>query len=819
MKRTILISVVIAMSTFTATTFINGTINSTQAETHLCESESYKCKYGVHNENEFDTDCREANNHELYMKIESRVTDTINGTHTVRFSVIVKDTVKFSAISLNAGSYFELTNFPLDTGVNYLPDSNSYQLTLSYNHTQIPAYFQEVRITLFSQNRRYDEFIYLYFDNDSLYTWSAFDFLSLDREWIIPHSHESIGFSLGETDTLSIPTFDTLLPYQYLQVPGKAYCVPVNVDTAGLDEGEYFRRSTKIFNGRITGNIRHLHRNDINQNVFINIVGIKIEIWEQRGGFVNPNKLIEFGFTNSNGEFDISYNHSKFTFNDNISIFVRVVNENSFLRVGASLRLPNIIHNHNNGNLQTFNLGNIDMPAASLAQVFHWSYRAISYAFIEAQGWNDISFTDNKINIFLNNEWSFYRHSENRIFLLTGHISNEMIVQHEIGHYLQFRVLQNGKRQTNSGGQHTVWHNNSHPNQTITEGFANAVAYITDARYFTDDQEANDVANLFSSNSVHERASVNNTTHNFTASELFARTLLDLFDDVNKFESFEIPVHLPHWRNFIEDSYDGSFPEMLDRANFSYKEIMRPFYQNRSSDANTIQDLGQYFKQLVVNTSDCEKRNHIKEMMDWNLVNIGNMVGFPERLSTDLIFVNQTINHRNDNLDENWQPGTPAFYNYTYHAIDRSELNSTIGSFNVTNNHNGWGTTLSDPLTITDEQTLYINNNVKSNWLSGSGSNPAQNSHVTMSFCNQLTTVEETGKIIIGDWTEYSTATAYIGSGTTIVLESGSELIINNNSKLVIEAGGRIDFHPGAKIVLNGDNAVLEIKGDIRLMP
>lgn len=825
MKKIILLLIAIAITAFVATT-IKGAFSNVKAENPLCEQEV--CKHEEHNNHEFATDCQGVNNRELYTMIESRVTDTISGTHHVKFNIKIVDTVKFTSISIDAGNYFELDNFPLDTGVYYLPDSNSYQLTLTYNHTQLPAYFQEVKITLFSENRRFDEFIYLFFDHDSLYTWSAYDFLHLNREWIIPHSNESISFSLGEVDTFSIPAFDSLLPYQYLQVPGKSYSVPVNIDTTDLNEGEYFRRGAfKTFKGRVTGNIHYMHNNDIGVEVALKIKGIRVQIWEKTGGLM-PHKLLVSGETNADGHFDLSYERTKLNFDGNIKVYIRIVNSNDYVTVSRyalngiieplSFTLGNMTHNYTDGNEVTFNVGNIEAQAGDLAQIFHWASRTMEFVNSEMNGVSGFEMTH--LRIFISNEWSHYNMSGSRILLNSMDITSEETVQHEIGHHIHLRILQDGSRQPSGGGTHTSTHNNSHPNQTITEGFADAVAYITDARYFADDQEANIL--LSGSNNHIQYFRLNIQTHPLTAEEVFARTLLDLFDDVSKFQNYGIPIGIGNWVEWINDIEGGI---RNDYANFSYKEIMMPFFQNRSSDETTIQNLGQYFKQLAINT-DCNRRQYIKQGMDWNLVNINNLAGFPERLSTDLIFVNQIINHRNDNLslDNNFNliEGTPSFYDYTYNSIDRNELNTATGSFNITNNHNGWGTNLSDPLTITDGQTLYVNNNVKSNWLNGSDFNPAQYSHVAMSFCNGATEVENGSSIMIGDWTEYSTATAHIGEGTTLKLLGGvnpSTLIINNNSKLIIEEGGILEFHPNAKIILNGPNAVLEVKGQIRLMP
>ncbi len=77
--------------------------------------------------------------------------------------------------------------------------------------------------------------------------------------------------------------------------------------------------------------------------------------------------------------------------------------------------------------------------------------------------------------------------------------------------------------------------------------------------------------------------------------------------------------------------------------------------------------------------------------------------------------------------------------------------------------------------------------------------------------------VVTTGQMILGEASPNNKAIVYFHKGSKLILNTGSKLIINNNSRLVIEEGAELFFQPGAMIELLGDNAVLEIKGDLKL--
>jgi len=62
------------------------------------------------------------------------------------------------------------------------------------------------------------------------------------------------------------------------------------------------------------------------------------------------------------------------------------------------------------------------------------------------------------------------------------------------------------------------------------------------------------------------------------------------------------------------------------------------------------------------------------------------------------------------------------------------------------------------------------------------------------------------------------TAEVYFRKASTLTLLAGSTLRINNFSTLIIEEGSSLIVHPGAFIQLDGDSAVLEIRGNVVLL-
>lgn len=88
--------------------------------------------------------------------------------------------------------------------------------------------------------------------------------------------------------------------------------------------------------------------------------------------------------------------------------------------------------------------------------------------------------------------------------------------------------------------------------------------------------------------------------------------------------------------------------------------------------------------------------------------------------------------------------------------------------------------------------------------------------------CPERINVVNDGTMEIGDPTNNTTSTVKILGGTRLILNTTnvanpSILIINEGSTLIIDEEAVLEFHPGAQIILDGPNAVLEIKGQIQI--
>lgn len=133
-------------------------------------------------------------------------------------------------------------------------------------------------------------------------------------------------------------------------------------------------------------------------------------------------------------------------------------------------------------------------------------------------------------------------------------------------------------------------------------------------------------------------------------------------------------------------------------------------------------------------------------------------------------------------------------------------------------------------LTITNSGKLYVNANLPTDYGAAtpapgvpSGTNPPDaGSTFKLETCNCENVVVEvlnTGQMILGEATPNNKAIVYFHKGSKLILSIGSKLIINDNSRLIIEEGAELIIYQGATIQLLGDNAVLEIKGDVKLLP
>lgn len=87
------------------------------------------------------------------------------------------------------------------------------------------------------------------------------------------------------------------------------------------------------------------------------------------------------------------------------------------------------------------------------------------------------------------------------------------------------------------------------------------------------------------------------------------------------------------------------------------------------------------------------------------------------------------------------------------------------------------------------------------------------------SMCEPVITVQKDAQLVIGEVSRnrVNTATLYLRKGAVLKLKEGAVLRINNLSKLIVEEGAKLIYSKGARIVLDGNDAVLQIDGDLEL--
>ena len=89
----------------------------------------------------------------------------------------------------------------------------------------------------------------------------------------------------------------------------------------------------------------------------------------------------------------------------------------------------------------------------------------------------------------------------------------------------------------------------------------------------------------------------------------------------------------------------------------------------------------------------------------------------------------------------------------------------------------------------------------------------------TTKLCgNNVMELGSTGELILGTGNVNEEGILYVTRNTTLNLEADGILTINNNSRVIIEEGALLSYHPNTIIQLNGENAVLEIRGKLDIL-
>lgn len=724
----------------------------------------------------------------------------------------------------------------LEGGIYENMEETTHFLNLSYDPSNPPFYLQEVRMYVTTNGLASMSIAYLHFTPWG--TIEVFNSSTLSKHhisWISPleNDEEIIRVEI-DPDTIPSSLPDTTLPTCWKYYEGLAYAVLVNCEEDTTQQPEW----VKTFRGRALGRLTYTYRNEDGQTRVIPIANARIEAWSTY--------RIGVGSTDNNGNFQFNFDKTTVNWSGNIRVRLRFetrdnsgeveVHYNSIvlgINNAYSMETSSKNFNHQSGNRHNLNFGTVNAGHHRNMHIFHWAKRSIEFAKSELHGlpipWAKLLVYVPQSTSSTGGECVFRKNAPLYIgapaqgkIRLTGDrcLEFESTTFHEVGHFVHF-AIQNRRWVTNAGGTHTLVHNNKDPNQTVTEGFANAFAMMVDAYTFTDDLESFRYRNILiqpRGENLAFRVNLEDETHPFTASWIFARTLFDLWDDPSKFSNYGFVISGP-LRDEIND-FDG---EILDEVSLTFKQIILPFFDNRFSNNTVIQDVAHYYHELTKKQTDCVLRGKVKKICEANFVHANyNGPGDLLNISTDEIYRNLIHPHQNDNLSVNSAgfavAGTPTPNPHTYsisnhNPVDMNELTTATGSYNnaigVIGNNN-----LSDDLTLSGNSDLHFNRNIPIGWVnSNSTARPPIPSVMQSDLCDITLTVLNGSSIIIGDQSVDANASVNAGEGTEIILENGAQLRINNNSSLTIERGATLRFEDGASIFLDGPNAKLEIDG------
>lgn len=257
-----------------------------------------------------------------------------------------------------------------------------------------------------------------------------------------------------------------------------------------------------------------------------------------------------------------------------------------------------------------------------------------------------------------------------------------------------------------------------------------------------------------------------------------------------------------------------------DNVSLSFNGLMRPIYENDGL-GNGLKNIYEYIMYLmnVVYEDDCGARSGIARCFTENKVVIdidffentnstagGNQLDRNTGISSDNLFELKSFEDRGVNL-------------VCIPSTDELFINQDI--IEEVPNHSCQ--LFHDDL---ESEEVYLTDNLRLGYnftqvsqRSECKINPTQQSlapeDMSAIMCNGITysinnTLFEIGHI------DGQTSTDFIVSNNChFILDPMAVIKVNNNSKFLIAEGGILEIFPGSRIILNGDNAILEIKGNL----
>lgn len=812
--------------------------------------------------------------------IVSTEIDTISGQITFDMYLEVNDSLKSTNIfRYSKPGFLNITINSYPTSGNwYLPgDSIYFNVTIYHSNSWLPFFSQEFHIIneilIDSDTDIVDFHGYIYFTPwNTVEIWDNYDYYTIGRVWKQPgtfidtnrifvpknnvrESNFNVEDSFGEEwmaefdiwDTTGLGFFIKMQPLhpdttEYLSLHYGDDSVYHNLNDSNMS----ISGPAPKYTGTITGRLVTPFINDIGDTVTMPLTGVFVKLKEK--DFYGSQ---DFGntHTDENGDFTIAYDKEQYFEGDDIELWLEFKSKNidanlvvcrprlDFMDISilaSSESFPNRKDNPEvvGQNAGTVNFGNIHCEDHAF-WVTNWAMNAYRYASVSSKFINH----GKSLKIILNASASQY--SLKVIKLNDFADDHEKTIYHEYGHHIMY-ALQGGGYMNVAGyphkndGSHGTncsrismhhWHHEEHSRMTFSEGFADAICMILDGAYWQQDDEYGwlrtqggsfDQFNGFELRGTNTNRGVPKEINNgFKSEYYFACAIYDMWDGENK--GLPIPtlkamprepnVHPFNDRRF--DNSSGNWP-VYDLVSLSFADIIKPL--DIHDGENKLHNVNEYIEAIMfeVYGNDCEARRGVAKCLYHNRVvlNILDVEAEGEdwntMITSDEIYEFVTDNDLGKSIGCISIPDN-IFYKREFiedtskKVFNLNHLSEEISNTSISDNLRlGYNFILPSDQSVFNFNTTYSNRNL------------------SMNTCGDVTWSINNNKFNLGDGT--NTSILKFNDGGKLILDGMSVLNINDNSKVTIEAGAILEFHPGAQIILNGPNAVLEIKGQIQIM-
>lgn len=794
----------------------------------------------------------------LSASVTSREDSTQIGTITFDLVIHAKDTVIIDSIG-GAYTYFSTISnngsFPI-----FLDSSDSIviQITLTYNSGNLPYYYKSVDNYIFShKDSLYSTHIApcnIYFTPyGTTEVWNPDDFSGLKRAWILPDSIEPTRVFISRD---SIPVSDRVdldslheqweENYQYISYPGLPYMVemkaihPDSLKKFIMEYDEFYLDSigdptnvtlilAKRFKGTVRGRLTSDYINDLDQPVTdrIPLAGIHVILKCNQKVRIGANDI----YTNDNGEFEVDYDVVSFFDGDKIELYLEFETKSKFetkvKRKGSTYEENPYVETIELGSKEDATLTEVPEELTHFNgersypfRIASWTY--LAYRFFEDNASDFLPDWELKIKLHYSdpNQGSHYRSVQRNIYLEDGDDRHETVIWHEYGHYVMNFLTGNANK---GGGPHNS-RDESDFQTAWSEGWATGFMSILDVYYRELDEESGtygffergvDPSGIFIGRTEIELRNDQwfRRTNGIRSEYLISCTLNDLYDG---------PSHISNANNWNDDANSnptGYTNDQIDDLELNPTFIFEAMENNPKSVTSF------YF--FLINNSglSCDERSKIFKIFDQNRVRFNG-----RSLSPDEIGVFETFDDFLTFDPEIWDWINPNLISLNMRLNRDISIESTNDfSFNLAPLFTLSGHKfINRNLNVTNDGILFINKNSSYGWVNGTSNGeidgtPVANSTVLVDVCKSRINIRFGGSLIVGD--ENGTNTGNISFNEGSILSTNfnnwtniSKIIINDNSKLVIQEGAVLEYYPGTEIILNGPNAVLEIKGQIQLM-